>query len=139
MCAHVNIFNDIIPPSLPSSLLPPSHPLPPSLPPFSDEEDIQHIDIQRDSSGFGFSIRGGAEYNAPLCVLRMAPGGAAEKDGRLRVSHTYLPELWRREGRTGKEGEEDWGGGKGGLGREGLPVNYNWLVPYHRWGTNCWR
>ena len=54
--------------------------------PSSDDEDILHIEIHRDGTGFGFSIRGGAEYNAPLCVLRMAPGGAAERDGRLRVS-----------------------------------------------------
>ena len=60
------------------------HPPPPH--PSSDDEDILHIEIHRDGTGFGFSIRGGAEYNAPLCVLRMAPGGAAERDGRLRVS-----------------------------------------------------
>ena len=34
---------------------------------------------------FGFSIRGGAEYIAPLCVLRIAEGGAAERDNRLKV------------------------------------------------------
>ena len=80
-----------------SNFTPPPHPslsaiylhtsLPPLPPPSpsSDDEDILHIDIQRDPNGFGFSIRGGSEYNAPLCVLRMAPGGAAERDGRLRV------------------------------------------------------
>ena len=51
----------------------------------SDDEEIHHIDIQRDGQGFGFSIRGGAEYNAPLCVLRIAEGGAAERDNRLKV------------------------------------------------------
>ncbi|KAL5517751.1 hypothetical protein EMCRGX_G003360 [Ephydatia muelleri] len=56
----------------------------------SDDEDILHIEIHRDGTGFGFSIRGGAEYNAPLCVLRMAPGGAAERDGRLRVGDELL-------------------------------------------------
>ena len=52
---------------------------------FSDDEEIHHIEIQRSGGGFGFSIRGGAEYNSPLCVLRIADGGAAERDGRLRV------------------------------------------------------
>ena len=52
---------------------------------FSDDEEIHHIEIQRSWGGFGFSIRGGAEYNSQLCVLRIADGGAAERDGRLRV------------------------------------------------------
>ena len=51
----------------------------------SQDEEIHHIEIKRDNSGFGFSIRGGAEYGTPLYVLRIAPNGAAEKDGRLRV------------------------------------------------------
>ena len=51
----------------------------------SDDEEIHNIEIRRHGGGFGFSIRGGAEYNSPLCVLRIADGGAAEKDGRLRV------------------------------------------------------
>ena len=52
---------------------------------YSDDEEIQHIDIDRDERGFGFGFRGGAEYNAPLCVLRIADHGAAMNDGRLRV------------------------------------------------------
>lgn len=55
----------------------------------SQDEEIHHIEIKRDNSGFGFSIRGGAEYGTPLYVLRIAPGGAAEKDGRLRVRIVY--------------------------------------------------
>jgi C-terminal processing protease CtpA/Prc len=55
-----------------------------------EDEEIHHIDIHRDGHGFGFSIRGGAEYNAPLCVLRMAEGGAAERDSRLRVGDELL-------------------------------------------------
>ncbi len=51
----------------------------------SDDEEIHHLEISRSGGGFGFSIRGGAEYSSPLCVLRIADGGAAEKDGRLRV------------------------------------------------------
>lgn len=56
----------------------------------SQDEEIHHIEIKRDNSGFGFSIRGGAEYGTPLYVLRIAPNGAAEKDGRLRVRNLYI-------------------------------------------------
>lgn len=52
---------------------------------YSDEEEFHSIEIVRSGGGFGFSIRGGAEYNSPLCVLRIADGGAAENDRRLRV------------------------------------------------------
>ena len=66
---------------------------------FSDDEEIHHIEIQRSGGGFGFSIRGGAEYNSQLCVLRIADGGAAERDGRLRVRE-------REGGREGEGGRE---------------------------------
>ena len=71
----------------------------------SDDEEIHHIDIQRSGGGFGFSIRGGAEYNSQLCVLRIADGGAAERDERLKV---------RSEG----EGGRDRAGGGGERERE---------------------
>ena len=51
----------------------------------SDVEEFHSIEIIRSGGGFGFSIRGGAEYNSTLCVLRIAEGGAAENDGRLQV------------------------------------------------------
>ena len=54
-----------------------------------EDEEIHHIDIWRDDGGFGFSIRGGAEYNSHLFVLRIAENGAADKDGRLMVSYEY--------------------------------------------------
>ena len=52
---------------------------------YSDEEEFHTIEINKSGGGFGFSTRGGAEYNSLLCVLRIADGGAAEKDGHLRV------------------------------------------------------
>lgn len=56
-----------------------------------EDEEIHHIDFSRDDSGFGFSIRGGVEYNSHLFVLRIAENGAADKDGRLKVkSLLYL-------------------------------------------------
>ena len=39
---------------------------------------------------FGFSIRGRAKYNTAIEVSRIVNDGAADKDGRLRVSDIYL-------------------------------------------------
>ena len=52
-----------------------------------DNAEIQYIEIKQSGGGFGFTIRGGAEYNSSLHVLKIADGGAAQIDGRLRVSH----------------------------------------------------
>jgi C-terminal processing protease CtpA/Prc len=54
------------------------------------EDEIQVIEIHKDNSGFGFSIQGGAEYQSPLFVLKIAPNGAAERNGRLRVGDEIL-------------------------------------------------
>ncbi|CAH8297098.1 unnamed protein product, partial [Schistosoma turkestanicum] len=44
------------------------------------------VTLFRGSRGFGFSIRGGQEFNRmPLVVLRIADGGAAQMDGHLKV------------------------------------------------------
>ncbi|KAG5444960.1 Membrane-associated guanylate kinase, WW and PDZ domain-containing protein 1 [Clonorchis sinensis] len=44
------------------------------------------VTLFRGGNGFGFSIRGGQEFNRmPLVVLRIADGGAAKMDGRLQV------------------------------------------------------
>ncbi len=50
-----------------------------------EEEEIYHIDFDRDAAGFGFSIRGGAEFDSHMFVLRIAEGGAADTDRRLKV------------------------------------------------------
>ena len=51
-----------------------------------DDGHIYSVELHRGSRGFGFSIRGGREFNnMPLYVLRIADGGAADLDGRLRV------------------------------------------------------
>ena len=43
--------------------------------------------LHRGSRGFGFSIRGGREFNnMALYVLRVAEGGAADLDGRIKVT-----------------------------------------------------
>lgn len=43
------------------------------------------MDLERDSKGFGFSLRGGREYNMDLYVLRLAEDGAAVRNGKMRV------------------------------------------------------
>jgi len=49
------------------------------------------IELQRGARGFGFSIRGGREFNnMPLFILKIADGGSAHVDGRLRVTLTAL-------------------------------------------------
>ena len=54
--------------------------------------DTYHeIELHRGSRGFGFSIRGGREFNGmPLSVLNIAKGGPADMDGRLMVQSTYV-------------------------------------------------
>lgn len=45
------------------------------------------IELHRGSRGFGFSIRGGKDFDGmPLFVLDIAEGGPADMDGRLMVS-----------------------------------------------------
>ena len=54
------------------------------------DEEFYSVELARGDRGFGFSIRGGREFqNMPLFVLRMADGGPAAVDGRLNVS--FLP------------------------------------------------
>ncbi|VUZ49364.1 unnamed protein product, partial [Hymenolepis diminuta] len=49
------------------------------------------VTLFRSSRGFGFSIRGGHEFNQmPLTVLRVAEGGPAYLDGRLKVGDELL-------------------------------------------------
>ena len=44
------------------------------------------VELSRGGRGFGFSIRGGREFQSmPLFVLRIAVDGPAAADGRLRV------------------------------------------------------
>uniref|UniRef100_A0A8C2W7S0 Membrane-associated guanylate kinase, WW and PDZ domain-containing protein 3 n=1 Tax=Cyclopterus lumpus TaxID=8103 RepID=A0A8C2W7S0_CYCLU len=40
---------------------------------------------ERGPRGFGFSLRGGTEYNMGLYILRLAEDGAAQLDGRIHV------------------------------------------------------
>jgi hypothetical protein len=55
------------------------------------EGQYHGIEISRGSRGFGFSIRGGREFqNMALFVLQIAENGPAALDGRLKVSSQFL-------------------------------------------------
>lgn len=45
------------------------------------------VELERSQRGFGFSLRGGKEYNMGLFILRLAEDGPALKDGRIHVSY----------------------------------------------------
>jgi len=57
------------------------------------EMDDQYyaVELARGARGFGFSIRGGREFQSmPLFVLRIAVDGPAAADGRLRVGDQII-------------------------------------------------
>ena len=57
------------------------------------EMDDQYyaVELARGARGFGFSIRGGREFQSmPLFVLRIAVDGPAAADGRLRVGDQLI-------------------------------------------------
>ncbi|TRY87084.1 hypothetical protein DNTS_009166 [Danionella cerebrum] len=43
------------------------------------------VELERGQRGFGFSLRGGKEYNMGLFILRLAEDGPALRDGRIHV------------------------------------------------------
>ncbi|XP_050973703.1 membrane-associated guanylate kinase, WW and PDZ domain-containing protein 1 isoform X3 [Labeo rohita] len=57
---------------------------------YSQEAEYYSVDLERESKGFGFSLRGGKEYNMDLYVLRLAEDGAAVKNGKMRVGDEIL-------------------------------------------------
>ncbi|XP_061900595.1 membrane-associated guanylate kinase, WW and PDZ domain-containing protein 1b isoform X3 [Entelurus aequoreus] len=65
---------------------------PPQLPTQVSTQDSEFYsaDLERDSKGFGFSLRGGREYNMDLYVLRLAEDGAAVRNGKMRVGDEIL-------------------------------------------------
>uniref|UniRef100_A0A8C6TS23 Membrane associated guanylate kinase, WW and PDZ domain containing 1a n=1 Tax=Neogobius melanostomus TaxID=47308 RepID=A0A8C6TS23_9GOBI len=59
-------------------------------PPPPTQNQFYSVDLDRDSKGFGFSLRGGREYNMDLYVLRLAEDGAAVRNGKMRVGDEIL-------------------------------------------------
>ncbi|XP_067359598.1 membrane-associated guanylate kinase, WW and PDZ domain-containing protein 1b isoform X4 [Channa argus] len=66
---------------------------PPPQPPTqvsTQDAEFYSVDLERDNKGFGFSLRGGSEYNMDLYVLRLAEDGAAVRNGKMRVGDEIL-------------------------------------------------
>ncbi|XP_046407322.1 membrane-associated guanylate kinase, WW and PDZ domain-containing protein 2-like isoform X5 [Ischnura elegans] len=56
-----------------------------------EEEHYHAVELGRGIRGFGFSIRGGREYqNMPLFVLQIAENGPAAVDGRLKIGDQII-------------------------------------------------
>ncbi|XP_051964591.1 membrane-associated guanylate kinase, WW and PDZ domain-containing protein 1-like [Xyrauchen texanus] len=54
----------------------------------SKQKDSQYysVDLERGPTGFGFSLRGGSEYNMGLYVLGLMEGGPASRSQKIQVS-----------------------------------------------------
>ncbi len=58
---------------------------------FLNHNEYHVIELRKvHGCGFGFSIRGGKEFNIPLFVLKLAENGPAAVDGRLQVGDQIL-------------------------------------------------
>ncbi|XP_037627726.1 membrane-associated guanylate kinase, WW and PDZ domain-containing protein 1-like isoform X15 [Sebastes umbrosus] len=65
-------------------------PPPPPIQSQTQDAEFYSVDLERDSKGFGFSLRGGREYSMDLYVLRLAEDGAAVRNGKMRVGDEIL-------------------------------------------------
>ncbi|TNN38377.1 Membrane-associated guanylate kinase, WW and PDZ domain-containing protein 1 [Liparis tanakae] len=65
-------------------------PPPPTHSQTAQDAEFYSVDLERDSKGFGFSLRGGREYSMDLYVLRLAEDGAAVRNGKMRVGDEIL-------------------------------------------------
>ncbi|XP_072238769.1 membrane-associated guanylate kinase, WW and PDZ domain-containing protein 1b isoform X3 [Leuresthes tenuis] len=65
-------------------------PQPPTQQASPQDAEFYSVDLERDNKGFGFSLRGGREYNMDLYVLRLAEDGAAVRNGKMRVGDEIL-------------------------------------------------
>ncbi|XP_053576982.1 membrane-associated guanylate kinase, WW and PDZ domain-containing protein 1 isoform X3 [Bombina bombina] len=54
------------------------------------EQEFYSVELDRGLKGFGFSLRGGREYNMDLYVLRLAEDGPAERCGKMRIGDEIL-------------------------------------------------
>nr|XP_046252559.1 membrane-associated guanylate kinase, WW and PDZ domain-containing protein 1 isoform X2 [Scatophagus argus] len=51
-----------------------------------DDSRFYRVDLERGPTGFGFSLRGGSEYNMGLYVLGLMDGGPAQRSNKIQVS-----------------------------------------------------
>lgn len=64
---------------------------PPTTKAIINQNEYHVIELRKQlQGGFGFSIRGGKEFNIPLFVLKLADMGPAQLDGRLQVGDQIL-------------------------------------------------
>ncbi|XP_030061068.1 membrane-associated guanylate kinase, WW and PDZ domain-containing protein 1 isoform X6 [Microcaecilia unicolor] len=56
----------------------------------AQDQEFYTVELDRGLKGFGFSLRGGREYNMDLYVLRLAEDGPAERCGKMRVGDEIL-------------------------------------------------
>uniref|UniRef100_A0A3B4AYE3 PDZ domain-containing protein n=1 Tax=Periophthalmus magnuspinnatus TaxID=409849 RepID=A0A3B4AYE3_9GOBI len=52
----------------------------------AEEGRFYSVDLERGPTGFGFSLRGGSEYNMGLYVLGLMQGGPAQRSNKIQVS-----------------------------------------------------
>ncbi|XP_075993272.1 uncharacterized protein LOC142988114 isoform X2 [Genypterus blacodes] len=50
-----------------------------------DESRFYSVDLERGPTGFGFSLRGGSEYNMGLYVLGLMDGGPAQRSNKIQL------------------------------------------------------
>ena len=55
-----------------------------------EEQWFYRVDLERGPTGFGFSLRGGSEYNMGLYVLALMEGGPAQRCAKIQVRYTTL-------------------------------------------------
>ena len=66
-----------------------------------EELEYQLVELHRGSRGFGFSIRGGQEFNGmPLYVLRIAEGGAADQFAHPGPQGAFAWRWWQPQHRS---------------------------------------
>ncbi|KAG7265154.1 hypothetical protein CRUP_007380 [Coryphaenoides rupestris] len=51
-----------------------------------EEQWFYRVDLERGPTGFGFSLRGGSEYNMGLYVLALMEGGPAQRCSKIQIS-----------------------------------------------------
>ncbi|XP_078270669.1 membrane-associated guanylate kinase, WW and PDZ domain-containing protein 1b isoform X4 [Rhinoraja longicauda] len=56
----------------------------------AQEPELYTVELDKGPKGFGFSLRGGREYNMDLYVLRLADDGAAIRNGKIKVGDEIL-------------------------------------------------
>ncbi|KAJ3583218.1 hypothetical protein NHX12_034189, partial [Muraenolepis orangiensis] len=55
-----------------------------------EEQWFYRVDLERGPTGFGFSLRGGSEYNMGLYVLALMEGGPAQHCGKIQISDQLI-------------------------------------------------